>query len=78
MLARLITTNFGILSFSFNASQVFLTWNRKLIGFELDDEMKDVEDRLLKWSEARLRHEGVALFRLAGKLAVIFSFSFSR
>jgi len=43
---------------------------RNLIGFELDDDMKDVEDRLLKWSEARLRHEGCALFRLVGKLTV--------
>src|SRR5690242_867767 len=48
---------------------------RSLIGFELDDDMKDVEDRLLKWSEQRLRHEGIALFRLAGKLTVRSFFS---
>ncbi len=38
-----------------------------LIGIELDDELKQVEERWKKWSKAKLKDAGVALFGLEGR-----------
>ena len=40
-----------------------------LIGWELDDELASVEERLRSWSNKRLEEAGIALFKLHGRTA---------
>ncbi len=51
----------------FNRSQEHHEVYLRLIGWELDDELKMNEDRLRNWSDAKLRSNGVALFGLLAK-----------
>lgn len=52
---------------SFNRSQEHHEVYLRLIGWELDDELKMNEDRLRNWPDAKLRSNGVALFGLLAK-----------
>lgn len=41
-----------------------------LIEYELEDDEKQLEARMQRWSEAQLRSEGVTLFGLVGQITV--------
>lgn len=41
-----------------------------LIGYELEDDEKQLQARMERWSEAQLRAEGLALFRLTAQITV--------
>ncbi len=51
----------------FIRSQDFHGRFSKLITWELEDEMEQVEERLKKWSKAKLRENGYALFNLEAR-----------
>ena len=52
---------------SFPRSQDHFEKFTRLIGWELEDEMEAVEERLRKWSRNRLVENGITLFDLEGK-----------
>ena len=59
-----------------NVEQALTKWSRrqdyhsyynKMIDWELEDEMKNIDERLKSWSNRRLEDAGLAIFKLKGR-----------
>ena len=49
--------------------QDYHSFYKKLINWELEDELKNIDERLKSWSNRRLEDAGLALFKLKGRTA---------
>ncbi len=51
-----------------NRQQDYLQKYETLIKYEIEDQMKDIEERHSKWPKSRLEREGISLFHLKAEV----------